>query len=122
MELLEAIAQNARLLVSDNPAWIEAAEERQERIVNLLPSGSGFDSGTKLESATNKKIVFSTSFHHMDENGYYCGWTDHKVVVQADFVGGFDLTVSGRNRNNIKEYIADTFCNMLNSDFEWIKG
>lgn len=81
---------------------------------DLLPSGSGFDNGSHLDVHNSKrdKIIITTSFHHMDENGYYCGWTDHKIIVTPDF-DGINIKVTGNNRNQIKEYIADTFYHCL---------
>jgi len=75
---------------------------------NCLPSGSGFDRGTHIHEVTEDKVVIGTSFHHMDEHGAYDGWTEHIVTVRASFIGGFTLTVGGRDRNGIKEFIAET--------------
>jgi hypothetical protein len=91
--------------------------DRIESIVdNEFPSGSGFDSGTKLDLdlSTPEKLVFTTSFHHMNPVGYYDGWTDHKVTVRPSLAYGFTLSVSGRNRREIKEYIAEVFHDSLN--------
>jgi hypothetical protein len=90
--------------------WADKHEERIERLVkDFMPSGSGFNSGTKidLDSSHAGKLVFDTSFHHMTENGYYDGWTDHTVTVTPSFQG-FDIRVSGRDRNDIKEVINDS--------------
>lgn len=82
-----------------------------DELQSLLPSGSGFDAGTQidLERSTPEKIVFNTSFHHMDEAGFYSGWTEHTVTVRPSFLWDFDIHVSGRDKNGIKEYIAETF-------------
>lgn len=81
---------------------------------NLLPSGSGFDDGSKIDvdNSRKDKIIITTAFHHMDEHGGYCGWTDHKIIVTPDF-DGINIKVTGNNRNQIKEYIADTFYHCL---------
>jgi len=91
-----------------------------KRITDLLPSGSGLDSGSTvdLEKSSPSRIVFKTAFHHMDGNGYYAGWTEHTVVVVPDFIINFNLTVTGRNRNDIKEYIADIFREVLAEEAE----
>lgn len=77
---------------------------------NQGPRGSGFDNGTTLDldASHATKLVFITSFHHMDEHGGYDGWTEHKVVATPAFYG-FDTRVTGRDRNQIKEYIGDVF-------------
>ena len=99
--------------------WIDKHEERIESLVSEhMPSGSGFDSGTKLDldASHADKLVFTTSFHHMDEMGGYDGWTEHTVVVTPSFVGGFNMRISGRNRNDIKEYIGTEFHYALNQE------
>lgn len=76
----------------------------------MLPRGDGFDNGSvivKAESDGNK-IVIATSYHHV-ENGYYDGWTEHRVTVRPSLAHGIDLSVSGRDRNEVKGYIAETF-------------
>lgn len=91
-----------------------AAERSQEEIERLvkefMPSGSGFDAGTTfdLDASNRLKMVFKTEFHHMNDNGMYDGWTQHSVIVTPHF-GGFDIRVTGRNRNDIKDYIGDAF-------------
>lgn len=78
---------------------------------DFLPSGSGWDNGTTLdrERSTPEKLVFVGAFHHMDEHGSYDGWTDHTVTVRPSLVFGPTVTVSGRNRNGIKDYLAEMF-------------
>lgn len=81
-----------------------------ERLLDLLPSGSGLDSGVKLKHCDNKRIVFGCDYHHMDDNGFYCGWSLHDCVIRADLseFGGFSLKITGRDKRQIKEYLADT--------------
>lgn len=83
-----------------------------------MPSGSGFDSGTELDedASTPEKLVFTTSFHHLNDGGYYDGWTEHKVTVTPSLASGYDLRVSGRDRNGIKDYIAETFGHALDTE------
>lgn len=93
----------------DYPAkHIEALEALAR---DYLPRGSGFDRGCTFDVDASRAdcLVIRTAFHHMDENGYYCGWSDHVVRVRADLAFGFTVSVSGRNVRDIKDYIADTF-------------
>ena len=87
-----------------------------DAIMATAPSGSGFDNGTQLVSCTRARIVFATAFHHMTENGYYDGWTHHKVTATADLMYGFTLIITGRDKRQIKEYIAETFNQWLDSE------
>ena len=83
-----------------------------------MPSGSGFDCGTQLDCIEShaEKLVFTTSFHHMNDGGYYDGWTEHTITVTPSFIGGFNLRISGRNRNDIKDYIHETFSQALKTE------
>lgn len=82
-----------------------------------MPSGSGFDNGTKLDRDTSLRrglLVFDTAFHHMNEGGFYEGWSEHTVFVRPAFVGHFEIyKIDGRDRNQIKDMIADMFNSAL---------
>lgn len=98
--------------------WIERHEENLERILSdILPHGSGFDRGCTLneEESNRDKLVFNVSFHHMDDHGYYDGWTDHNVIVTPEFISGFRLRVTGRNKRDIKTYIAEQFYDLFST-------
>jgi hypothetical protein len=95
--------------------WLDMAEQHKAKVDSLvsryLPSGSGWDNGTKLDWGMSNpgRLVFHGSFHHMDDNGFYDGWTDHSIIVTASLTSGIDLRVTGRNRNEIKDYLAEMF-------------
>lgn len=83
------------------------------------PSGSGIDMGTALsEKSTMDCIVLGTHFHHMDEHGSYDGWTDHMVRCKASMLFGIDVTVSGRDRNQIKDMLGEMYQRWLLSEME----
>jgi len=83
-----------------------------------LPRGSGFDSDTTvdLDASTGEKLVLRTSFHHHGEHGYE-GWTEHTVTVRPSFVFTLDMKISGRNRNEIKDYMHDVFHDALTLEY-----
>lgn len=86
-----------------------------ERLISLaIPSGSGLDSGPELsEDSTPEKLIFSADYHHMNDHGYYSGWTQHQVIVRPSLCWGISLSVTGRDRNEIKECIAELFQHAL---------
>lgn len=99
--------------------WFDSHTETIEELVKQhLPHGSGFDSGTKidLDASHAEKLVFTTSFHHMNDGGFYDGWTDHTVTVTPSLAGEFHLRISGRNRNDIKEMMYQDFDYALRTD------
>lgn len=109
--LADLIVARANCLKSANSEWHDKHGERLAKLCNdMLPSGSGIDCGTKLEEDACKggaRLVFSLSFHHMNDAGMYNGWTEHVATVTPSFQG-IDISISGRNRNDIKDYLAET--------------
>lgn len=105
-----------------NSEWEQRWTDRLEWIGrNILPSGSGFDNGTTVDVDRSRpdRLVLNTSFHHMDEYGGYDGWTEHAVIVRPSLIHGFELRVDGRDRNGIKDYIADVFNALLHEIGDW---
>lgn len=96
----------------DRSEWILRHMDRIKTLcAAVLPHGSGFDNGSKLDAELSKpdRLVFETAFHHMNSNGFYDGWTHHSVIVTPSLVFGFELRITGRNRDDIKAHIAECF-------------
>lgn len=97
-----------------NLEWLARHGEALRKVLDTaLPHGSGFDAGFSIgedeedDSNAGARIVLRTSFHHMNEAGSYDGWTHHRVTVYPSFVYTLRIVVSGPNRNDIKDYIAE---------------
>jgi hypothetical protein len=121
-QVLASVVQ-ARLhcIASGNAEWRMRHEATIRQVAHdFLQSGSGFDGGTTvdLERSTGDKLVLLTAFHHMTDGGTYDGWTEHTVTVTPSF-DGVTVRVSGRNRNGIKDYIAETFGYDLRVEIQW---
>lgn len=105
----------------DNPEWAKRHLARiRELVKEYMPSGAGFDSGVTFDEdrSTGEKLVFHTSFHHMNESGVYNGWTTHDVIVLPSLGHGIYLRVSGRDVNRIKDYIHELFDAVLRQDVD----
>lgn len=101
--------------------WANRHEEDIKRFVkNYMPSGSGIDNGTTidLDKSNENKLIFYTAFHHMNDVGYYTGWTDHTVIVTPAF-NGFHIKITGKDRNDIKDYLYETFDMALKEQADW---
>jgi len=76
-----------------------------------MPSGSGFDCGTKFdfEKSNPEKLVFNIGYHHMDENGFYDGWSELTVIVKPSLANDIDIEITGIRRKNKhdSEYFYD---------------
>lgn len=97
-----------------NNEWLDKHETRIGELCSMLPSGSGIDSGTILDRdrCSPGKLVFTLGFHHMNDNGMYDGWTEHILTVTPSF-DGIDLRFTGRNRNDIKDYLHEVYYHAL---------
>lgn len=81
----------------------------QVLVKDYMPSGSGIDMGVELDiTSQSQRIVLTTQFHHMTEHGMYDGWTEHSIIVTPRF-SDIGIQVTGRNRNQIKEYLHEVF-------------
>ena len=97
-------------------------EEWLNSLEQLLPSGSGIDNGTTIdrERSHAEKIVLHFGFHHMNDGGYYDGWTEHTATITPSF-DGINMRISGRDRNQVKEYLYQTYDYALGRcvEYEW---
>ncbi len=102
--------------------WQLRHEETLEAFNDLLPSGSGIDSGTKIDIDASKpdKLVFNFSYHHMNDGGMYDGWTDHQLIVTPSLSFGFACRITGPNRNDVKDYLHEVYSSAMSEivDFD----
>jgi len=91
-------------------------EQKLELIKDMLPDGSGFDCGTKIlfDECKKDKIVLYFAYHHLNSNGYYDGWTYHKVILKPTFQD-YDILITGRDKNMCKDYFYD----VLNKEIDF---
>lgn len=124
-------ASTAQALAGKFDAWKRCQETGNDYAVNhlqrineimrdILPSGSGWDNATTFDfdHSTPEKLRMFGQYHHMDDGGGYAGWTEHTITVSASLVFGLDIRISGRNRNDIKEYLHDLFHHCLSRRLE----
>lgn len=96
-ELYKRLARTVNALQncqkSKNEEWQEKHQETIDKLMENAPSGSGIDCGTTLEldKCTDNKLVFSLSYHHMNDQGYYCGWSEHTLEVTGNLMHGIEL-------------------------------
>jgi hypothetical protein len=106
---------------SGNVEWFGKHELRLALLVKeYLPSGSGINAGTSLLFSKQKtgELRLGVSFQHMNSDGYYEGWTSHEIIVTPNLGHGFDLKITGPNKNDIKEYLADVFHTALSQPID----
>lgn len=116
----------------DHPNGIDWAAKHRESIETLcnefMPSGAGIDCGTKFDFDASKldKLVLTFSYHHMNDVGMYDGWTEHTLTIRPSLSFDFVTHISGRDRNQIKDYLYDVYQEALrqkvwqDTDCQWM--
>lgn len=108
--LYQVLAANVAWNPPPNTDYYKQRLAKIQRLLSMLPSGSGWDEGTKLEgNSTGEKLILYGSFHHMNEQGSYDGWTDHTIFVKPSLIHGFELRITGPDRNDIKDLLHQMF-------------
>jgi hypothetical protein len=111
---LQAI-RNCR--AANNREWLDKHGETLKELAGRLPHGSGIDNGVTIDedACEEHRLVFYFGFHHMNETGMYDGWTYHTLYVYPEF-DGIRLRITGKDRNDVKEYLYDLFHDALNEE------
>lgn len=101
---------------ANNMEWHEKHRECIEELIkDWFPHGSGIDGDHgefDYSKCDDKKLVFYSQYHFMDENGFYDGWYDFKVVVESSLMFGFNvrIVIGRRMRNHgVGEYLGDMY-------------
>lgn len=118
--LIALIAKNCDWHKTVNDDFKEVCEDRIYELEQKLPHGAGLNSGCKIDvqNSSSDKVIIHFKYHHMNENGFYCGWTQHSMVVKPKLWNDFDLKISGKNKNLIKEYLYDLFNDTLKEMYD----
>ena len=116
--LASAICARLNCIASGNKEWESKHENTILAIVNDGPSGSGIDCGTKidLDKSTSEKLVLSCEYNHMNDAGYYDGWTEREVIITPSLQFGISIKLTGRNHNDIKYYLHEVYSCWLSED------
>lgn len=119
--LASLIVARANCIKSGNAEWQANHEQSIRDLMDeYLPHGSGIDGQNTIDydKSNGDRIVLGVSFHHMNDVGMYDGWTEHTITVRPSLAFGCDLTIGGRDRNGIKDYLGDIFSEALRQTVE----
>lgn len=112
-------------LKSGNKEW---EDKWSDAILNLcyneMPSGSGIDYGVKFNWELSQmgdkveKLIFDVPFHAMNDRGFYVGVIEYKIIVTPSLMGGFKVTMKGKDYNGLKNYLVELFTDYFSKDVE----
>jgi hypothetical protein len=117
MKLYQKIAR-----VASQKNWAKRTKELA-LLKELLPNGDGIRRQLDCEillKSTEKRIVIGTTYWHPNDSyetsrGTGQG-TVHQIIIKPSFEGEIAIRVTGKNVNNVKEYLHDTFREALMSE------
>ncbi len=106
-----------------NTLWEEKHEARIVELLDMLPHGSGIDGTTDiaLDKSSGEKLIILSSYHHMNDGGYYDGWTEFKVIVTPSLQFGARVKVTGsfpRRYADTRDYLHEVFDSAINEEVE----
>lgn len=106
--LIEAIAINTIWLLSVNENYRDKAEEIADKLVSMLPNGSGFCNVKIDEDSNCSKVVIHYDYHFCEDRLTL----PYRVVCRPKF-GYVDIQIKGRDRDGVKEYMTEVFISAL---------
>jgi hypothetical protein len=102
-QIARAVDARRSCIEHHNDEWIGRWEARLDAMVLELPRGGGFDDYPKLDldASTGQSLVFTGSFHKMDDIGMYDGWQDYTITVKGSLIHVIDVDA------NLEDYNPD---------------
>jgi len=125
-KLYQALASRVTAMKSCERRGKQEWKSRHEAAITALvreylPSGSGFDCGTTIDidkSDGRRVLCFHTSFHRMNDCGMYVEWCDYTVKAVADLLCGFVVNARGRDINDLRVYVEESFRGALDQEVD----
>lgn len=119
--IAQAIGAKERCVTDWRDRWEDLLTQIEK---DILPSGSGIDSGCRIDRAsTDEKIIILSSVHMMNDVGMYDSWQDFKVTIRPSFQGiNLKITRIGRGSRlweNWIDALYDEFHVCLTNEVEW---
>ena len=125
------VYQKMARLVDWNPTewkYLDSKNKQLDELIDkYLPSGSGFDGKIELdEKSTDEKIILHVEYHHMNDNGFYDGWSTFKVIITASMAYNYYCTqVKGESvvrkyfyHAGFDDFVINAFRNCLDKEVE----
>jgi hypothetical protein len=88
--------------------WSTRWQDRLDAMLQALPHGSGLDTDWHydVDKCNAERVTLTTSFHNMNANGYYDGWSDLVITIKPSLIHGITLRITGGNAD-LKDYLYD---------------
>ena len=107
--LLDRIVAMRNCIDHNNKEWEEKHAEEIEKLLKLLPSGSGFDGkwNFDIDDCNEERLHLTGEYHPMNEAGYYEGWIEFSIIVLPNLLFDINVKILGRfgKHQDLKDYI-----------------
>jgi hypothetical protein len=104
--------------------WVAKHEQELRKIVHkYLPSGGGYDTGCEIDLDRSREnlLVIKTSFHFMNDVGYYTHWQNYILECTPSLIHGFVMKVKFANHKPVNEsdleFIGDNLYDALKMEY-----
>ena len=119
MKLYQKIAR-----VVSQKNWAKRAKELS-LLQELLPNGNGIRGqeglAEILPESTKKRIVIYTTYWHPNDSYETSRWTAHQVIITPSFEREINIRITGKNKDNVKDYLHDIFREALMKEYAVFK-
>lgn len=124
-KLARSIDAYTRCFKSSNAYSEQYLARIKDMLDNDFPHGSGLDDkwAIDLKKSSSNRIILYSSYHAMDENGYYDCWIYFTLTIKPDLANDIDMKITGKFGNKYEDIkdnlyqIMDVFLNELVNEY-----
>ena len=111
----------ARVLGQKNKS-LNVIEKELTLFKEVLPNGNGIEAGCVISlKSTKKRIVIDTLYWHTNDSDETSRWTAHQVIITPSFEREINIRITGKNKDNVKDYLHDIFREALMKEYAVFK-
>ena len=112
--MASAIDAMKRCERNGNAEWRVRHNDRLHAMLQALPHGSGLDTDWHYDGdkCNAERVTLTISYHNMDEQGGYCGWSDLVITIRPSLIHGTVLRITGGD-SLLKDYLYDILTSAL---------
>ncbi|MFY7937382.1 MAG: hypothetical protein ACOVOQ_08395 [Flavobacterium sp.] len=87
------------------------------RLNPVIKDGNRIEAGCVISlKSTKKRIVIDTLYWHTNDSDETSRCTAHQVVITPSFEDEINIRITGKNEDNVKEYLHNIFRESLMSE------
>ena len=125
MNLLQRLVETKESYINcvnnGNKEWQDKWEDKLSNLLDMLPSGSGIDTGLEVDIKPSL-VTINGDYHAMNEHGMYTGYIAFTITIEPAFIG-FVLGIEIHDKDHeqaygLDDYLGDLFYENLSQEVE----